>query len=680
VLSRLDIKDRYRSGYDSILKDFYVPCLSAATLYRRGVGFFTTASLAIAIDGIQAFLRNQGTMRLVVSPQLNEEDIRAITNGYEERESVVEKAMIRGLHESMPDPKSRHLAFISWLVQQNILNIKVAISMTDSSIASYHEKLGIFTDATGNHVGFTGSSNETVNGLSANFERMDVFCSWKVGDSSRVPGLIKDFEDLWTDRAPGLQVFSFPAAVREELLRIAPPSSAERHLPVADSVVNAHPLLKVELKARQLEAVAAWRNANNRGILEMATGTGKTIAALACASSVPDLRLLMIAVPSAELVSQWVSALKTYTDFPIPVEAIGESRAWMERFFRKLIIGQSTDDRNGSMTCVVGLYSALAGEKVSRLMEDAGRIPGEKALLICDEVHNAGAKTYQAVLRSEFSLRLGLSATPIRKYDEAGNVVIEEYFEKTVYHFDIGKAIDAGVLAEYDYFIHAVYLSVDEYSDYEQLSRRIAAASASITSLDEELKQVLLMKRASILKTASGKEEALSRLLSKTKLTRALVYAANVEEATKFAQMLTEAGLKTSRYSSVDPNRRRILNMFARNQLDALVSINCLDEGVDIPDAETAVIAASDASERQFIQRRGRVLRTSAGKRQARIHDFLVLPPDLDKPVKIFRNEISRVAEFSRYARNSEGVTAALSRLMEPYGYALSQVLVELGR
>jgi superfamily II DNA or RNA helicase len=198
--------------------------------------------------------------------------------------------------------------------------------------------------------------------------------------------------------------------------------------------------------------------------------------------------------------------------------------------------------------------------------------------------------------------------------------------------------------------------------------------------LTEELSRLLLIKRAAILKSAEGKMAAIEHVLTDHTLQRALVYVASIEEASAVSRILSRSGIKSARYSSIDQERRRILYDFSRGNLDALVSINCLDEGVDIPNAKIAVLASSDASERQFIQRRGRVLRTSPGKSHATIVDFIVLPPDLDKPVDIFQSEISRVSEFARYSRNPDTVLATLGRLLEPYGFSLSEVMVELGR
>jgi superfamily II DNA or RNA helicase len=492
---------------------------------------------------------------------------------------------------------------------------------------------------------------------------------------------------LWNDLTPSLRVYDFPDAARRELLKYKPATrptrDPEQHGPPEspdsrpDVQLHNRAFLKIELKPRQLEALNAWKNANGRGILAMATGSGKTVAALACALSLEDLEFLLISVPTNELVHQWVREIEDKTTYQSPIIAAGSSASWTDALFRKLRLHNSRLIPVGRRpTIVVGNYNELSKQKTLNLFNDAGGLP-HSSLLIADEVHSAGASGYQRVLRGDFTYRLGLSATPLRPHDEEGTDIVLRYFDGIVYEFTLEQAIAAGILCEYDYFVYMADLTEEEYEEYRKLTARmgflLGSGKEDVASRSFNL-DFLAIKRAHIVKSAESKLALLDSIAREHPPHKAMIYCSDITQATEASRILSRQGYNVARYSSDDTDRSRLLTAFAAGDLSALVAVKCLDEGVDIPSTELAVVLASDASERQFIQRRGRVLRTAPKKRVATIIDVLVVPPPSDATVDLIDSEINRVVRFARVARNRMTLLRDLSQKLAPYGVTPSDL------
>lgn len=433
--------------------------------------------------------------------------------------------------------------------------------------------------------------------------------------------------------------------------------------------------LKVELKPRQVDALNAWKESDGCGILAMATGSGKTIAGLACAASVEDLDLILIGAPTNEIVQQWVNEIAQRTTFQTPLIATGIAEQWMEPLFRKLRLFKSGYfARERLPIVVIGSYSELSKSPVANLLADAGGLP-PRSLLIADEVHATGATVHRRILQDDFRYRLGLSATPIRPYDEEGTEFLLEYFGGIIYEFTLEEAIAAGILCEYEYHVYVTLLGLDEYAKFKDLTTKIGRRLNSNEEDAIALALRLAVQRASIVKSAASKLAAINRILTDHPPRRGMIYCADIEQATDVSRLMAQAGFRVARYSSDDINRQRLLSEFARGYLDALVAVKCLDEGVDIPAADLAVIVASDASQRQFIQRRGRVLRAAPKKSIARVVDVVVVPPMSDSPVELIESEIARVKQFARAARNRTSLITKLVRELAHYGITHSDLI-----
>lgn len=703
-LRDLLIKDEYRSDRCNLIQEFYIPCLENATVYKRAVGFFSSTSMAVAAKGLTALIRSGGKMQLVASPCLSEEDAEAIARGIKQRDEVICRVAQREFEREFEQVIKDRLACLAWLLSQGILEIKLAIPKNLRQYGIYYEKLGIFTDNDNNIVAFTGSANESSTALIDNFECVDVFCGWKLNERERALRKIENFQRLWENDTPKMEVMEFPEVAARSLLRLCPNQAPEHELQIekakkywvlaeqggsyhinrdeanqhetkASNLPRFDNFPKVELRPRQVDALNAWEVANHHGILAMATGAGKTITGLACAAQIENLDILIIGAPTNEIVQQWVNELENRTTFRTPLIATGRAESWMEPLFRKLrLLNRRQLVRERLPIIVVGSYSELSKSRVANLIVDAEGLP-QHSLLIADEVHATGAAVYRHILREDFQYRLGLSATPIRPYDEEGTEFILKYFGGLVYEFSLEQAIAAGILCEYDYHVYVTSLTAREHSRFTNLTTKIGRL---LNSDEEEAKMQakrLAIQRARIIKSATSKFSALKRILTDHPPHRGMIYCADIAQATEVSHLLAQRGFRVARYSSDDVDCKRLLSEFARGYLDALVAVKCLDEGVDIPAADLAVILASDASERQFIQRRGRVLRAAPKKAIANVIDVVVVPPLGDSPVELIESEIRRVIQFAHAARNRMSLITKLVGELAPYGITHSDLL-----
>jgi superfamily II DNA or RNA helicase len=418
-----------------------------------------------------------------------------------------------------------------------------------------------------------------------------------------------------------------------------------------------------------------------QGILNMATGTGKTITSLLAASRLAELQdgriALVVAAPYQHLVDQWVEDLRDFG--ATPLRAYRSRSRWVTD-----VAGRITEFSSGArdVVAIVTTHTTFATEHFQRLL---GRLDGTETLLIADEVHHLGAPHLREHLPRHVRARLGLSATPTRWYDETGTDALTGYFTNgIVFEYGLEEAISNGYLSEYYYVPHIVDLTADEEEDYLALSRAIGKRAASVSGdvgdagmqSDETLKR-LLFKRARLIGTAENKLSRLRSLLERTEnLDHTLVYCgdgrveSDESEATKrqlraVTEMLgKDLGIKAHQftYEENQETRERLLSDFEGGTLQALVAIRCLDEGVDVPATQTAFVLASSSNPRQFVQRRGRILRTHEEKDYAVIHDFLVSPPARvhssgeDSVFNLERNlvkkELERAATFADAAKN----------------------------
>lgn len=650
--------EEYRSDLHDLASDLFVPCLSVSSSYDRAVGYFTSSGLNAAARGLEAFSAHDGVMRLIASPAFTDEDIQAIEKGYEAREDVVARVLLRSLILEVEPSVQRRLALLSLLIAEERLVIRIALPK-EPRRGLFHEKVGIFRDVADDRVGISGSANETRGGLVENFEAVDVFTSWDSA-ASRVQRKERNFEALWEDATEGLEVLSFPDAVRQELLTRVPPQRVagaleEDQEPVGVPIPISVPLKMpegFELRSYQDDAKVAWGNHDHVGLLAMATGTGKTVTSI---SAVADLRAqiqsplaIVVLAPYVHLVDQWANELGRWGVKPL--RCYGSSASWVGSVQERIDLFQAGAI---DVLCLVGTHSSAA---LKPLQTALSRLPGAQSVLIADEAHHLGSDSGLEALPHHFRYRLGLSATPERWEDPKGTERLLDYFGGVVFEFDISAAIAEGCLCKYEYLPELVDLDEEELDEYHRVTTMLVAElDKPAEKRSQKRVQQLLQERSAVLDSAVGKLERLREAVQASSPDRSLVYCANRKQLSAVMDLLWDRAIASRQFTGEEERttRQEILREFENRTTPAIVAMRCLDEGVDIPMAREAYILASSGNPKEFVQRRGRLLRNAPGKSHALIHDYVVVPDGRnDREREILKREVRRVVEFANAASN----------------------------
>ena len=693
------LKQEYRSDTDNIHRDFYVPCLTNAVKYDRAVGYFTSDSLALVARGLVPFVSNPGSlMRLVASPVLNLEDEKAIYDKpADEQLQCLTKLLTESVDKAIAKASHRHLEFLSWMVFSGKIQIKLAYRPNHCGI--FHEKIGIFTDSNNRHVVFTGSMNETGAGMSSNLESFDVYT--EPADLSRIKSKNAHFESLWSQKHPNLTVIDFTDASKALLERYRrpeyrPPKNEEELHPelkpkplpvplVLKTLANLAAPKGISPYDYQQEAINSWLEKESRGILEMATGTGKTLTALFSSLKVQELTpklLIVIVAPFKHLCEQWAKDVRRFGVKPI---LCYDSKDQWHRQLSTTIERLNLSENGTMIACVTN--ATFQSDSFLGLINSTA-IP---LFIIGDEVHNLGAGKIGKILPMRAQYRLGLSATPVRQGDEEGTQTIFDYFGESVYSFSLKQAIERNILTPYEYYPIYVPLTEWEAAKYKELTTQYAQYASSN---DPELKdraEKILFERANLTGAAYHKTGALIQQLAKTPLDKGLVYCSpgrvmnpEGEEidtqidlvVTKLRQSKPPVTISQFVNFVEDEERKRLISDISNGSAQGLAAIRCLDEGVDIPDLKQAFILASSRNYRQSVQRRGRLLRRAEGKTKAFLYDFVVVHPLFNEPAyttlldwekSLLASELKRCAEFADLSMNREPLLLAMAELKNKY-------------
>ncbi len=657
-LSALSLDTEYRTGDNNPVDMFYRPCLHASIDYSRAAGYFRSSVFLIVGPDLIEFAKRGGKTRLVCSPALSHEDAEGIGRGYDLREAIAESIgaeIDRLLADETTHYRTRVLAT---LIAVGSLDIRVAYRGAGDGI--YHEKLGVFRDAAGNRASFLGSANETWKAWHerGNHESIEVFCDWLGGsDASRVSKHAEYFERLWNGFAPGVEVIEFPEAARRKII-----SAAFDDLEDADMEALAEgtdkPSKGRSALPHQSAAIAAWKAAGMRGVFEHATGSGKTFTALlAVREHVSSGKPALIAVPSRLLLEQWADEIRTEVPGAALLLAGAGHNKW-KKPGRLAAMTDSSDDL-GERIVLATMQTAASDDFLSAIRS------GEHLLVIADEVHQSGSPFNSRLYFLASGPRLGLSATPIRYGDPEGTRSMFGYFGDVIPPpITLADAIKAGRLVEYEYTPHPVRLTADEADEWKKLTLKIRwemgaskNGDGSPAPLSDKAK-MLLIRRSRIAKKAANKIALAADVLDHFEEgDRWLVYCEDQAHLEAVIDALRGKGLSPLRYhTDMDGDKDAALAHF-RTFGGIMVSIRCLDEGVDIPAVDHALILASSQNPRQFIQRRGRVLRQAPWKHMAAIHDAIVVPVSLeDEPeqTSLLKSEFVRAIEFAKSAINRD--------------------------
>lgn len=660
-----------------------------------------------------------GKIQIVSSPYLSNEDIEAIKKGYVDRNQVIEKALLNQILEEPSDYYSmERLNLLSSLIADGIMDIQIAFTEDKNGIGMYHEKMGIIEDTEGNKIAFSGSNNETATAMSINYETIDVFRSWgDLNEKERVRLKENAFCSIWNDIEPSIKVLKFPNvtdALIEKYRRKLPNFNidkeqfARRILTYASKIqempnqlIGARIPNDVELRQYQKNAISVWVGENYRGIYDMATGTGKTLTGLGAISKLSedldDVLAVVIVCPYQHLVEQWVEDIVRFNIKPIIGYSNSPQKDWKKRLIKA--VRDQRLRRDKSFFCFICTNATFTNLTVQ---EELSKIQSP-ILLVIDEAHNFGARSYIKLLDDRFMYRLALSATLDRHHDEEGTAFLYEYFGKKCIEYSLDKAVEEDKLTKYKYHPIVVYLNEDELQQYEQKSYEMSKCLIKGKDGKHRLNkygEILAMERARIIAGANQKLDALRKyIIPYVNDNNILVYCgatnvidekmdcsstdgADIRQIEAVTKILgNEFQMEVAKFTSEENMETRaiIKEQFQKgDRLQAIVAIKCLDEGVNIPGIKTAFILASTTNPKEYIQRRGRVLRKADNKPFAEIYDFVTLPRELDsvssltveqaqRDLSLVKNELERIKEFGRLAMNSIEARTLIWDIQEAY-------------
>jgi superfamily II DNA or RNA helicase len=676
-------------GGTSALNGFLIPALHVATSYDRVAGYFSSASFIQTARGLSKFLARGGKIRVVTSAALMRKDIEALRSTGEMdgkfwHDLTQELAATASSYETIEEKfRADHVRAMCWLLAHDQLEIKIVVR-DDESLGEvpatyqekFHPKFGILRDELEDSVAFSGSPNETWLAWSQNIENLSTYKSWDKSLNSYVHAYSQKFDDYWNNRNLGSWIcIDLPSAVSKGLLEVNEdfpdiPDLAiyEKSLGRGDSEANGR-----QPRGYQLSALRAWENNNRIGILEMATGTGKTFTAKLCINSSSQLGSLftVVVAPYQHIADQWASELLERKAYQ--VGSAGDWRKDLQRFLFESSLGLLNN------LTLVAVKDTASTEDFIRLCNEIS-VNFSNFLFIGDEVHWLGATTLQNALNGKANFRLGLSATPERYFDDPGTEKLRDYFgHASVFEFGLEEALNwpnpdgtLGVLTPYEYHPIFVDLNEDENEAYKSYTKSIAQKMSikNKTPKDEEALKRYRLLRSDISKQAASKIPALHRLVRglANGLSHTLIYCANEEQMSqaieavrnlgidKPARITSNEGASKSEYFRGKSEREHILANFAAGNHEVVFAIKCLDEGVDIPSAKQAVILASSGNPKEFVQRRGRLMRKHPGKNVAVIYDMVVLPDDSESPDPLRNVELRRVFEFGSLALNKTDI------------------------
>jgi superfamily II DNA or RNA helicase len=699
MLRSVDFSPVYATGEDEPI-EFFLEALMNSKSLDFGLGYFSSSGFRALSVGFAFFISKGGKMRMIINEYLSEEDVSAIKRGRNlSPEELIEEKIIEDVVQLEKTLSSRDRHFfncISWLISTNKLDL-IAITPIRENVGIAHQKFGVFSDESGDKIAFSGSANFSSNALFHNIESISCYKSWlhERTEEERLNYFDNLFGKIWNGRSKVVKILpldrlksvikgKFPIDSLEDLIdkeqaivshliedaylpnrvkhKIKTLKGAlSKHVNVKQKEVNLPTLtVPIELRGYQNEAINAWFDNRNTGLLEMATGTGKTITALSAAVkfiTTKERLIVVIACPFIHLVEQWIDESEKFGFRPMLVAESGNK--WQPILARELQLFR----RGVTKLIVIGTTNAsLASTEFQKLMSEFWI----ETLFISDEAHYLGSPTYRKLLPEECKYRLGLSATPERYYDEEGTSHLLEFFQKVIYRLPMEEAIGKFLTP---YYYHAIPLEMtpDEFEEYASITNEIEKLLSFRNDKYDDRIEKLAIRRARIQNNSRSKIDWIrENIQPSADLRFALFYSGDqtFDEIKKILGGDKKLRLHEFTGEQTRTERKNILARFSKGELQALMAMKCLDEGVDVPATRIAYFLASSGNPREFIQRRGRVLRKSSGKEHAIIYDLIAIPPysfiedskegeSYNAVRSSFRKEYKRVKEFAKLAINS---------------------------
>ncbi len=717
----------YRTNSDNEPIQFYLDGLCNSRNFDLLLGYFSSAAINVLSLGFASFIHNGGTMRVIFNNILSksDKDTLSIANEPEFDYNELDLRDIKALRKTLNEYNEHFFECLAYLISIKRIQIKIIKPKLGNGIA--HFKSGIFSDEN-NTIGFKASCNFTAYGLIENLEELDAFLSWENSRSTKmINRQTNDFNTIFDELDSNIEyldVRSVEVAIQSEfggkteqelliqekelLFKKGELFKNVKLKKIIDRIndkideISSLPRFPYAAGPREYQKVAYtnWVRNNHQGIFAMATGTGKTITSLNCLLeeyNISETKTYhaLILVPTLILVEQWENECKQFNFQDIIL--VSSKTNWEYDLATTLSISKRTP----TSFIIIATYASFVKSKFQNSLPS---LPGN-TLIIADEAHNIGSPSILLTL-SKITLlkRIGLSATPKRNYDEIGSDAMSAFFNDRppyTYSFSMERAIDEGILCKYYYYPHIVQLTNEELLEYVEISKKLARFfNIKTGDFDgSDIAEMLLLKRKRILHKAENKlDTTISILKSKFKTDKGLSYCfiyvpegsvsedsedglADDESIKIINQYSREIGridekIRVNQFVSGMKDRNQILNQFKSGKIHVLASMKCLDEGVDIPRAEFAIFCSSTGNPRQFIQRRGRILRKHPEKDIAIIHDLVVVP-DVSQSngdsetFKLERSmvekEIERVMYFASLAINPHETEEVFNAICEHY-------------
>lgn len=727
----------YNTGSKNEPVEFYIDALSNSNRFDLLLGYFSSSAISILSLGFASFIYSGGKMRIAINNILSKKDKEAIQKGLYNNTSAINFSLenIQSLKKTLDEYGLHFFECLAWLISTNKIEIKI-IKPKGKGIS--HFKTGIFYDGE-NKVTFNASCNFTAFGLMENLERLECCLSWDNNlSNSKIDSQVEYFNTIFNEEADFvsyLDISEVKVAIKNEFgnKEIDQLLIKEKELILKKKLLDSNINLEKSLrnaysKIEHLEALAFlpqfpwkegprsyqkaaydnWVDNDKKGLFAMATGTGKTLTALNCLLNEykqESSYKAIILVPTLELVEQWKKECENFCYKNIIT--VSSKEKWKD----KLSFYNTLSRLNNPSFIVIATYASFVKDKFQNFFRDLSK----KTILIADEVHNIGAPNISKLLPNiHLEKRIGLSATPNRIYDDSGNISIDNFFNDKspyTYNFSMGEAIEKEYLCKYYYYPHIISLTEYEFEKYREISKKLAKFIDPITKSFKKSKEleILLLKRKRIIHKAENKLPKFKEIINaefkkRGNLKYTLIYTPegilegndniiqdkyieNDEDIfliDQYTKAITDIdfSIMARKFTSKTKNRKNVIKQFSESKLHVLTSMKCLDEGVDVPRAELAIFCASTGNPRQFIQRRGRVLRKSEGKQFAYIHDLVVIPKlDMDKNDETFNiersfilNEMKRVENFFSLAINKAEVFEKLSKICMHYNISLYDI------
>lgn len=697
VLNDFEFLSSYNKLDHDVSSEFYIPCMRSSVQYDRISGYFGSTVYVVAWDALREFIANGGHIRIICSPFLSKEDADAIAEGNKLKSNDIIAVSLQNELASMlelADLKTPSRLLVC-LIANGTINVKIAVAKNVSGNPSvdklFHDKAGVFIDQNGNSVGFRGSFNETFKGLSndGNIESADVFQSWDGGkDAIRVQDIKDGFERIWNGQYGAIEISELPSSF-ETFIKSS--SHGYKWEELLDEITvkktkadkwNPNKVKKeINLKEHQVNALEGWELQGYRSVYQGCTGCGKTVIAISAIRDQLDKgKTVLVLVPGKELLYHWQNEIKHFiSDFEIRFLLCGDgNNSWR----RPGVLSSWTSESSGIKKVTIAMMDTASSQEFRERISQ-----GEHLFVVADEVHRMGSPARRCFFDVCSGPRFGVSATPTRYNDPVGSQAILDYFGDILEPpYTLKTAIKEKVLTPYFYYPRTVELTPSEQDRWDEISKEISRLFAiSSTGPDNptiknsflELKKI---ERARIIKKAKNKVTAAVSIIKDNFRDgqRWLVYCEDKEQLSVVTEEIMKLGIDAYVYYSDMPGSREdTLEYFSMNG-GVLVSIRCLDEGVDIPATTHALVLASSRNPREFIQRRGRILRRAPGKVFSELFDVIAVPNassiDEDRSLSIIISELARAIEFGSFAKNPACITD-LKTIALKFGVDYSQFL-----